>query len=203
MTVLPVLLDGASVEALVVGGGAVAERKVRALLDVQANVRVVAPRVALALRELAADTQSLVLLERAYRTGDVEDATLVVAATDRREVNAMVAADARALRRLVIVVDAPDEGTCTMMAVHRVDPLVIGVSAGRVPEAAARIRDAVGQRFDARYADAIRSLSELRQRLLSTAGRERWRAAGRHLIAEDFCDRVESSRFGEQVAAWR
>ena len=45
MSAYPIMLDGARIYALVVGGGAVATRKVRALLDSGAHVHVVAPDV--------------------------------------------------------------------------------------------------------------------------------------------------------------
>jgi preprotein translocase SecE subunit len=98
VTGLPVLVHGAALDALVVGGGAVAERKARALVESGARVRVVAPRARAGLRELAGAGGPLSLVEREYAPGDVGDATLVVAATDRRAVNAAVAAEAERAR---------------------------------------------------------------------------------------------------------
>jgi precorrin-2 dehydrogenase/sirohydrochlorin ferrochelatase len=189
----PILLDGTGIRALVVGGGTVATRKARGLLDSGASVRVVAPVITADLRALSATFPKLTLIERAYQTADIADATLVVAATNARAVNAQVAADARAAGRLVNVADAPGEGDWVTVAVHRAGQLVIGVSAGGVPSAAARIRDAIGQRFDARYAEALASLAQLRNE------RGDWPATERTVIGPDFCDRVER---GEAVA-WR
>ena len=45
MSAYPLILDGTAIDALVVGGGAVATRKTLALLDAGASVRVVAPTV--------------------------------------------------------------------------------------------------------------------------------------------------------------
>jgi precorrin-2 dehydrogenase/sirohydrochlorin ferrochelatase len=189
------LLDGARIRALIVGGGAVAHRKAKGLLESGASVRVVSPGITPALR--AIEDERLVLVERAYASADIADATLVVAATDVRAVNARVAADARAAGRLVNVSDAPAEGDWVTVATHRAGPMVIGVSAGGVPSAAARIRDAIGERFDARYGEALAALARLRQR-----GSE-WSAAEAALIGPDFCQQVERGELVTLVAAWR
>src|SRR5688572_10477426 len=161
MSGYPIVLDGASLRALVVGGGAVATRKVRGLLASGAAVRVVAPDIDLALRELAGS--GLAIEERPYRGEDIGDALFVVAATASRSVNARVAADARARGRLINVADAPEEGNCVTAAVHRAGDLLVAVSAGGVPAVAARVRDCIAARFGARYATAVERLSQLRR----------------------------------------
>jgi siroheme synthase-like protein len=199
------VLEGASIEALIVGGGAVAERKARALLDAEARVRVVAPVIAPALHELAARVSPrLSLLERPYAPTDIGHATLVVAATDDRTVNACVADDARRAGRLVNVADDPAAGNCMTVATHRRGPLVIGVTAG-VPTAAAYIRDAIAERFDDRYADALSALVALRTRLLAAGDREGWRRAASTFVDDAFCERVETGagQYVDEVTAWR
>jgi siroheme synthase-like protein len=199
----PVVLEGALIDALIVGGGAVAERKARALLDAEARVRVVAPVISPALRALAAHASPrCTLLERPYAASDIADATLVVAATDDREVNARIATDARRAGRLVNVVDAPTAGNCITAAVHRSGPLVIGVTAS-VPSAAISIRDAIAERFDGRYAEALDALAALRGRLLAAGDRDGWRRAATAFIDDEFCARVEMGRLADEVAEWR
>jgi siroheme synthase-like protein len=199
----PLVLEGSGLEVLVVGGGSVAERKVRALLAAGATVRVVAPTVSEGLRSMARRTAALSLLAREYAAGDVGRATLVVAATDDRVINAAVAADARSLGRLVNVADSPAEGNAMTVATHRAGELVIAVFAGGVPAAAARIRDAIAERFDARYAIAVGALVALRRRLLEREGRGAWRVAMHALVTDDFCDRVEGEMFAAEVTSWR
>ena len=204
MSGFPLLLHGERVLALVVGGGPVAHRKAMALLRSGATVRVVAPRMTQPLRDVASERPAakLELIERAYQADDIADATLVVAATDSRTVNARVAADARARARLVNVADRPSEGNCATVAVHRAGPLIAGISAGGVPRAAARVRDQVAKRFDDRYAVALTALSELRSRLLADGEDDAWHEAEHELIGADFCDVVESGMFAERMAKW-
>lgn len=203
MSAYPLMLDGTSLEALVVGGGAVAARKVGALLDAGATVRVVAPDVSRELRELQSPDVRLTIAERSYTSEDIATAMLVIAATGDRAVNARVARDARARHRLVNVADAPNEGNCVTAAVHRAGDLVVAVTAGGVPSAAARVRDMVADRVDGRYGGAIAELGELRSRLLAAGNREQWRRASEELVGESFCAWVEDGTFVARVRAWR
>jgi siroheme synthase-like protein len=190
VSAFPLVLDGARIRALVVGGGVVAHRKAAALLESGATLRVVAPSLSPEMR-LLVDHPRVTVSEREYDTGDIADATLVVAATDRREVNARVAADAHARARLVNVADEPAEGDWVSVATHRAGPLVIGVSVGGVPTAATRIRDAIAERFDRRYVSALTALIALRRQVLDAGGTDAWREIDRELVGPDFCERVE------------
>lgn len=201
MSVYPLMLDGASVRALVVGGGSVAARKARALLEAGASVRLVAPEVHPALAEL--DAARLTVEQRPFRPDDIGDATLVIAATSSREVNSEVAREARNRGRLVNVVDAPSEGNCTTPAVHRAGDLVIAVTAGGVPAVAARVRDAIAAHYSARFAEAVLELSELRSELIATGRRERWSDVSASVVGADFCETVERGTLGERLAPWR
>lgn len=200
MSAYPLMLDGAQLRALVVGGGGVATRKVRGLLDAGATVRVVAPAVCDALGAIA--SPRLTIERRAYATGDVGDALLVIAATDAREVNARVAVEARALGRLVNVADAPDEGNCATCATHRAGDLTVAVGAGGLPAVAARVRDLVAERLDDRYASALAGLLVLRRRLLADQGSDAWRAVADDLLGDDFCAAVETGVLPERMARW-
>ena len=197
------MLRAERLSALVVGGGSVAARRAGALAECGARVRVVAPEVCEELSRLAERTGSLSVERRRYESSDVGDATLVVAATDDRAVNARVAEDARAAHRLVNVADAPDEGNCVMAAAHRAGDLVIGVVAGGVPGAAARVRDAIAARFDDRYASAVRLLGDLRRRLLDAGSRDQWQRASSELVGADFCDAVETGEQAGRIERWR
>ena len=202
MSGLPILIEGSAVRVLLVGGGTVASRKAAVLLEAGAQLRIVAPAIHDDLRAMAASGR-VELVERSYQRHDVGDAQLVVAATDDRAVNAAVLADAQAASRLVNVADAPADGSFSTMATHRAGELVIGVSAGGVPGAAARIRDTIATRFDARYARALADLAAVRRLLLDRGERDAWRRHATEPFGAGFCDGVESGALAEQVASWR
>jgi siroheme synthase-like protein len=200
---LPLVLDGAQVRALVVGAGVVATRKVITLREGGATVRVRAPRVSADLARRAAVDDSVVIERQEFDDAAIGDSTLVIAATDDRSVNARVTAAARAAGRLVIVADAPTEGNCVTPAVHRSGDLMVAVTSGGVPRASTRVRDAIARRLDHRYAAAIANLVRLRQRLLAGDDRAAWQSAVTTLLAEDFCESVESGAFVERLATWQ
>ena len=201
MTDFPIALHGERLTAVVIGGGSVGTRKALALLEAGARVRVVSPAVTPELGD-AERTRRLSVVRESYRAEQLGDAALVIAATDSREVNAQIAVDAHSRGKLVNITDFPDEGNFHTMALHRSGDVTIAVSAGGVPGAAARIRDAIAERFDARYGRAVSALRGLRSRLIA-GGDERWRDAAPKLLADDFCSSVEDGSFTEKLDTWR
>ena len=203
MSAYPVMLDGNAIRALIVGGGPVAVRKARGLVDAGATVRVVAKDVCAELAALAAVCPAVSVSQKPYEQADIDGATLVFAATDDAALNQAVGEAARARGLPVNVADAPERGTFVTPAVHRSGDIVVAVTAGGVPTAARRIRDAIAPAIDGRYASAIASLAALRRALLTSGRRERWREAAGALTGPDFSARIESGSFAEQVARWR
>jgi siroheme synthase-like protein len=199
---LPILVEGTSLRALVVGGGTVASRKTAVLIEAGATIRVVSPEACAAMRAIIG-AGKVVLTERPYSRGDIGDAQLVIAATNDRAVNAAVTEDARVANRLVNVADAPSDGSFVTMATHRSGQLIVGVSAGGVPGAAARIRDAIAARFDERYARTLAVLTALRRELLDGGEGIAWRTRSGELLDANFCEAVERGAVDEWVAAWR
>lgn len=196
-----IVVHAERVRVLVVGAGKVAARKALAFASNGAAVRVIAPKAEPALRDAAA-AGTLDLTLRGYLSADIADAELVIAATDDRATNARVAADARSAHRLCNVVDAPEDGTFSSIAQQANGALLVAVGASGVPAAAARILAAIGQRFDARYDDALGALRSLRERLLARGGTAEWERASGQLIGEDFIERVEDGRAVREAAGW-
>jgi len=196
-----IVVHAERVRVLVVGGGAVAERRALGFAVQGASVRVVAPRAEAALRDAAA-AGTLDLTLRAYQSADIADAELVIAATNDRATNARVAADARAAHRLCNVADAPEEGSFSSIAQRANGALLVAVGANGVPAAASRILAAITNRFDARYDDALGALRALRERLLARGGASEWERASSALIGDDFIARIEDGRVVRDSAGW-
>jgi siroheme synthase-like protein len=197
----PIALHGERITAVVIGGGSVGTRKALALAAAGAQVVVIAPEATAEL-EAAGKARKITLVREPYHAKHLDRATLIIAATDSREINAQIAVDANARGKLVNVSDYPDEGNFHSMALHRSGDITIAVSSGGVPGAAARIRDAIAGRFDTRYERAVSALRGLRTRLISS-GDDRWREAAPRLVGEDFCESVEDGTFSERMESWR
>ncbi|MGH7728827.1 MAG: hydroxymethylbilane synthase, partial [Vulcanimicrobiaceae bacterium] len=160
---LPIGLELRGRRAVVIGGGAVAERKVRALLAAGADdVMVIAPDVHPAL-ESAANEGRIRLERRAYAPHDLAGARLVFAATNAPALNAAVVREARS--RGALVDDASDAANSDFFsaATHRVGPLTFTVdSGGGAPAFAKRLRAELQTHFDERYGRAAETLAGLR-----------------------------------------
>jgi uroporphyrin-III C-methyltransferase/precorrin-2 dehydrogenase/sirohydrochlorin ferrochelatase len=127
---------------LVVGGGAVATRRVPALLDAGADVVLVSPRLTPALQALVDDNR-LQWMDRAFEPSDVDDAWLVQVAVDDRAAAEAVSAAAEQRRVFCVRADDRHAATAWTPATTRLGPVTVGVTAGGDPRRAAAIRDAI------------------------------------------------------------
>lgn len=127
---------------LVVGGGPVAARRARGLLDAGAQVTVVAPLACPAVTDLAA-AGLLIWAPRTYRRGDIDGVWFVQTATGDTAVDEQVAADAEAQRIWCVNASNHEASAAWTPAVAAVDDIRIAVNAGGDPRRAMVLRDAV------------------------------------------------------------
>lgn len=185
---LPVVLELQDVEAVVVGGGRVATRRVTALVEAGARVRVIAPEASPALRELAA-AGKIDWTPSVYESDLSESVRLVIAASDDPAVNARVATDARALGAWVGVADDPGAGDLVFPAVARDDPITIAIDSGGASPALTRaLREWLEDALDPVWAERARLLAALRPLVAergdaATRGRF-WRRLVGELVAQ-------------------
>ncbi len=176
----PIFLDIEGREAVVVGGGAVAERKVEGLLNAGAKVTVVSPELTALLGRLAF-TSAVRWLSRAYATGDLDSGWLAIAATDDPAVNSTVARDAR--ERSILVNVADDPASCDFIAPSIVERegLTIAVSTGgRSPAMARRVREEMERLFPDEYGALLGVAAQVRKTLRAEgfpAPADLWRRA--------------------------
>ncbi|GAC1531896.1 MAG: hypothetical protein NVS2B8_20500 [Vulcanimicrobiaceae bacterium] len=183
--VYPIALDLREKLVVVVGGGTIADRKVRGLLAVGARVRVVAPEVTDGIREAAA-AGAIELRERPYAPGDLHEARLAYTATGVADVDRAVVAEARALGIFVDdTTGAIDSDFSTPLA-HRVGPLTFAVdTGGSSPAFARRLLDDLRARYDARYGRAAESLACARDYVKAVVPVEHRAAVMRDLSARE------------------
>lgn len=144
-THFPLFVDMRGKTVLVVGGGKVADRRVRTLSRFACTVRVVAPEVSRGITQLA--EQGLVeLARRGFAPEDLDGVFFVVAATNLREVNRQIGVLAKQKGIFVSVADCAEECDVYFPAIAEEDGLVAGISGdgvahGSVAAAARRIRE--------------------------------------------------------------
>lgn len=150
---------------MVVGGGAVAERKASSLLESGARVVVISPDLSPTLRDWA-KVGRIEIVPRSYQEGDLIGAMVAVAATDSGRVNEMVAIEARAAGVLVNVVDRPELCDFIVPSVIRRGDLLISISTGgRSPALARRLREELERTLGPEYEALARLVGEVRESL--------------------------------------
>ncbi len=143
---------------MVVGGGAVADRKARKLLQARADVVVVSPKMKPGIESVATEIH-----RRPYEPGDLSGAFLAFAATDCREVNAAVAREAKELGVPVNVADAPSEGDFALPSTLRRGRLQVAVSTGGASPTLARdVRKRLEGRFGSEWAGLVEEAGKAR-----------------------------------------
>lgn len=137
MDYFPAFLDIKHAHCLVVGGGHVALRKIELLRRCGADIRVVARELDEEVKQLA-DDGLIQVLAQSYSSHQLDDITLVVAATDDQAFNRQVAADCKSRRIPVNVVDDPQ--ACSFITPSIVDrsPVTIAISSGGAAPVLAR-----------------------------------------------------------------
>ncbi len=155
----PIFLGLSGRRCVVVGGGEVANRKARKLLQARARVVVISPEIQPELESVAVEIQ-----RRPYEEGDLEGAYLAFAATDSREVNAAVTREARGRDIPVNVADVPSEGDFALPSVLRRGQLQVAVSTGGAsPTLARRIRYELESTFGPEWAGVVDELGRARR----------------------------------------
>ena len=125
----PLFVDLSEKEVLIIGGGAVAERRALKLADFAGKITVIAPDISPALLKLSSEKSNVVIIKRPFSFDDLKGKDIVLAATNDKELNAETARKCRDLG--VLVNDAGDRGLCDFLfpGIVKKDNLVIGVTA--------------------------------------------------------------------------
>jgi siroheme synthase-like protein len=132
----PLMLKVKGEPCLVVGGGAVALRKARALRRAGAQVTAVSSGFSPAFRRLAVRR-----IQRSFRSADVRGHVLVIAATDSPDANRAVYTACRGRSIPVNVVDVPELSSFIVPSILRRGPVMIAISTGgRSPSLAKALR---------------------------------------------------------------
>ncbi len=163
--VVNLVVDGR--RAVVIGGGAIATRKVQDLLAAGARVTVVAAEPSTAMRALEAERR-IEARWRPYQSSDLDGAFLAIAATDDEAVNRQVFEDAGRLNVLVNVVDRP--ALCTFFVpatVHRGDLTIAIATDGRSPALAGVLRQELERDYGPEYAELVQLMADLRRQMIA------------------------------------
>src|SRR5882762_9595903 len=163
----PIFLKLAGRSCLVVGAGTVAESKIASLVEVDAQVRVVAPAATPEVRSWAL-SRRVEWLQRGFQPDDLDGMFLVVAATSSMELHEQIFQEAMRRGVLCNIVDVPELCDFYYPAVVQRGALQIAVStSGQSPALAQRLRIELEEQFGPEYKAWLVHLSGERDKLLS------------------------------------
>lgn len=161
----PLFADLHGRPVLVVGGGAVAERKTRALREAGAEIRIGAPALTPTLAEWA-ELGLITHLEGEFQPAWLDDVWLVTAATDHADVNAAVADAANRRRIFANVVDDAALSSVQIPARVQRGPLQVAISSsGAAPMLARHLRERLESELDESLGPLALLLQRLRPRI--------------------------------------
>jgi len=171
---------------VVVGGGRVAERKVRSLLKAGAKVKVVGPELTPSLSRFKEEGQ-IVYRPRRFRSGDLRGAFLAFAATDDRKTNGQVFRQALKLRLPVNVVDDPAHSSFIIPSLVEQGDLLVAIStSGQSPALAKALRQKLQKEIGPEYSYLLKLLGAVRRKILPLGlGQDRNQKIFRKLVRDD------------------
>ena len=182
---LPIGLSVEDRPCIVVGGGAVAARRVGALLDAGAKLTVIAPEIRPEIERAVHEWYGELIRER-FSPKYLDGAYLVVAATDNADVNAAVVQEARSRGILCSDTATADSGDFIVPSIIRRGDLVLTVTTGGAsPALSSRIRDELEAHYGPEYLGLLVLLAEARNLAKAQIPERARRQRALRAIAED------------------
>ena len=167
----PIFLDVEDRDVVIVGGGNVCARKAETMMRYGARVTVVAPRFTDEIQQWAS-RGAIAVKRKPYDASDLDGASIVIASTDDQRVNEQIAADCRARKIPVNVVDVTPLCEFIVPAIVESGSVHIAISTGgKSPALARTLKEDLQRMIGTEYAevnDALGSLRESAKRVLPT-----------------------------------
>lgn len=200
----PIFIDVEDREVAIIGGGEVCARKAETMLRYGARVTIVSPRFTAEIESWEREGR-VVLRRKAYETADIETAHIVIASTDDTAVNERIAADCRARRIPVNVVDVTPLCEFIVPAIVEKGSIQIAISTGgKSPALARTLKEELQRTIGPEYDEVNTLLGSLREAakgaLPTDAARKRFFDG---ILARGILEMLREGRREEAFAAVR
>jgi precorrin-2 dehydrogenase/sirohydrochlorin ferrochelatase len=172
MNSYPVFLQLKDFRCLVVGGGTVALRKVKGLLNAGALPQIIAPEMNAELLLIIEDNK-LVWIKRKFETNDTQGFQLIIAATNDKDTNAAIRLEASIAHLLVNDVADPEESNFHVPALVSRPPLMLAIgTSGEVPYLSHKLKAFFEDAFHTELGSDIEKLKQCRISIIERAGND-------------------------------
>ena len=140
MGYFPFFIDIKGKKGLIIGGGRIAEHKLKKILAYEPDITVVATKISDSIKSI----EGIKLIEREFVNSDLDGCSFCIAATDDKKFNAYVAGVCRKNHIFINVVDDKDNCQFLFPSVYKAGNLSIGISTqGASPYVAADIKNRI------------------------------------------------------------
>ncbi len=199
MSFYPVFVELDGKKVVVVGGGSVAQRKVTALLECGADIHLVSHDLTPDLHKMV-EKKEIRFQGEAFREEFLDDAFMVIAATDDTALNHQVSVRAREKKVLVNAVDQPPDCDFIVPSIIRRGDLLIAIStSGKSPAMARKIREDLETRFGPEYGAFLAMMGRVRREVLSLGLSQKENSRIFHKIVEADLLKGFSGEFTEEM----
>ena len=164
----PVFLKLNQLHTVLIGAGNVGLEKLTAILhnSPEAKVTVIALAFLPEIQILATEYKGVVARQKAFNASDLDDANIVIAATNDIELNTYIRESAHERRLLVNVADKPDLCDFYLGSIVQKGDLKIAISTnGKSPTVAKRLKEILNEALPAEINTTLQQMSELRNSL--------------------------------------
>ena len=130
MNYLPLFIDTSGKKCLIIGGGKVASRKLIPILKSKMNVKMISPEIIDDIEHIIKDNKNFIHEKRKFEENDIKDQFLIVAATNDKNTNALIAKIAKGKNILINMAEDSINGNVLIPSVVDRDPIKIAISYG-------------------------------------------------------------------------
>lgn len=160
MGFFPFFIDIADKKCVVAGGGKVASGKIKKLMMFGPEITVISPEIS---SDIPVD-EKIKIIKRKFCDDDIEDAFMVICATDDRDLNAHISDLCRKKNIPVNTVDIPELCSFYFPALVRNENLTVGISTeGKSPLAASYLRKRISEITDDSFSETVEILGRYRE----------------------------------------
>ncbi|HEH6783252.1 TPA: bifunctional precorrin-2 dehydrogenase/sirohydrochlorin ferrochelatase [Clostridioides difficile] len=160
----PINLKLDELDVVIIGGGEVAYRKCKNFLEFNKNVTIVSKQILNKFYDLKGNIK---IIKDDYKEIYIKDASVIIAATNNRELNMEIGLYCRAKNKLVNVVDNIEISNFTVPSYIKRGDLLISVSTGgKSPSLSSKIKKEIEERYTEDYEEYLSVLGDIRKKVI-------------------------------------
>lgn len=160
----PINLKLDELDVVIIGGGEVAYRKCKNFLEFNKNVTIVSKQILNKFYDLKGNIK---IIKDDYKEIYIKDASVIIAATNNRELNMEIGLYCKAKNKLVNVVDNIEISNFTVPSYIKRGDLLISVSTGgKSPSLSSKIKKEIEERYTEDYEEYLNVLGDIRKKVI-------------------------------------